>query len=168
MIMEKQQTKRIFVMQDRCNGCRICELRCSFYHNQVYSPTLSRIYVVKSELEGLTEPKTCVICGKCIDACPEKAISKSKTTGAISINGEICTGYMACVEVCPFEVMRFDHTKGVAFTCDLCDGDPQCVKYCPEEALFYMTPKEFSDFKKKEQQTKSTGEQKKPDVIPQE
>ncbi len=158
--MDKQQVKRIFVLKERCNGCRICELRCSFYHDQVYSPTLSRIHVEKNEIEGFTKPKTCVICGKCIEACPENAISKSEVTGAISINEEICSGQKQCVEVCPFAVMRFNQSTGVAFTCDLCDGDPQCVKYCPEEALFYMTAKEFSDFKK------SAEEKEKPEVIP--
>ncbi len=166
--MGKLQMKRIFVMEDRCNGCRICELRCSFYHDQMYSPTLSRIYVVKNEIEGFTKPKTCVICGKCIESCPENAISKSELTGAISINEDQCTGCMECVKACPFEVMRFNHATNKAFTCDLCDGDPQCVKYCPEEALFYTTSKEFSDFKKKENEKKASDKIKKPHVIPQE
>lgn len=166
--MEKQAVKRIFILEERCNGCRICELRCSFYHNQEYSPTLSRIYVVKNEIEGLTKPKTCIICGKCIQACPENAISNSATTGAISIDIELCVGCMECVKACPYNVMRFDNNKQVAFTCDLCDGNPQCVKYCPEEALFYVTSKEFSEYKQKEKLKKDKGEIKKPEVIPQE
>jgi len=158
--MEKQHVKRIFVLKDRCNGCRICELRCSFHHEKVYSPTLSRIYVVKNELEGYTNPKTCVLCGKCVEVCPVNAISFSAVTGAIAINVELCEGKQDCVEVCPFNVMRFNQVTQRAFTCDLCDGDPQCVKYCPEEALFYMTSKEFLAFRK------SATQRKKPGVIP--
>ena len=165
--MEKQQVKRIFVMKERCNGCRICELRCSFYHEQVYSPTLSRISVEKKEIEGYTKPKTCVICGKCIEACPEKAITKSDLTGAISISAKLCKGHQSCVEICPFGVMKFDDKKGLAFTCDLCAGDPQCVKYCPEEALFYMTSLEFKEYKKEEKKKLDLGEQDKPSVVPQ-
>ena len=160
--MNKQQVKRIFAIKERCNGCRICELRCSFYHEKVYSPTLSRITVVKKEIEGFTQPKTCVICGKCVEACPENAISKSPVTGAISISADLCEGHKACVIICPFGVMRFNKEKELAFTCDLCDGDPQCVKYCPEEALFYMTPQEFNEYKKKEIK------KQKPSVVPKE
>ena len=164
--MEKKQVKRIFVLEEKCNGCRICELRCSFYHEQVYSPSLSRIHVVKKEVDGYTKPKTCVICGKCIEACPEKAITKSEETGAISISIELCKGHKDCVDVCPYDVMRFNELQSIAFTCDLCDGDPQCVKYCPEEALFFLTPKEFITLKKEYQQKKVSGEIGKPEVIP--
>lgn len=166
--MEKQQTKRIFALEERCNGCRICELRCSFFHENIYSPTNARIYITKNEIEGITQPKTCVNCGKCIESCPEHAISRSELTGAIFIDEEICTGCMDCVKACPFEVMRFNYEKRKAITCDLCNGNPQCVKYCPEEALFYMTPKEFSNYKKNDKERIVSGSIKKPDVIPQE
>lgn len=155
-------------MKEKCNGCRICELRCSFFHYQVYAPSLSRIHVEKKEIEGYTNPKTCVNCGKCIEACPEQAIFRSETTGAIIISHELCKGHQDCVEVCPFEVMKFDVERAIAFTCDLCDGDPQCVKYCPEEALFYMTSKEFNEFRKKEKTKLESGEKVKPSVVPQE
>ncbi len=158
--MNSEIKRRIFVQKEKCNGCRICELRCSFEHETIYSPHLSRIHVIKDEVEGITIPKTCVICGKCIDACPEKAISKSLSTGAIEIDEELCTGCKVCVDACPFEVMRFNSEKNLAYTCDLCNGSPQCVKYCPEEALHFMSAKEFAEYKKKDQ------EEKKPDVIP--
>ena len=166
--MNNQYQKRIFVLKERCNGCRICELRCSFYHHQVYSPSLSRIYVEKNEIEGYTNPKTCVNCGKCIDACPEEAISRSETTGAILISPELCKGHQNCVEVCPFHVMRFDAGRKIAYTCDLCDGNPQCVKYCPEKALFYITSKEFKEMREKEMNRLKSGEKDKPSVVPQE
>ena len=158
--MNIETKKRIFVQKEKCNGCKICELRCSFEHESVYSPSLSRIQVFKEEIEGITIPKVCIICGKCIEACPENAISKSPITGAITIDDEICTGCKMCVDACPFGVMRFNPRKNLAFTCDLCEGTPQCVKYCPEEALHYMTSKEFSDYKKKD------SVESKPEVIP--
>ena len=146
--MVQTPTKRIFVQKEKCNGCRICELRCSFEHEQSFSPTLSRIQVIKNEKEGIAIPKTCIICGKCIESCPEDAISKSKKTGAIQIDWERCTGCLECVKACPYGVMRMHPTLNVAMTCNLCDGDPQCVKYCPEVVLHYMTAKEFSAYKK--------------------
>jgi Fe-S-cluster-containing hydrogenase component 2 len=138
----------IHVWKEKCNGCRICELRCSFEHDIVFSPTLSRINVHKKEIEGIAIPNTCVICGKCIDSCPEGALGKSENTGAIKVNEELCTGCQECVKTCPFNVMKTHPTHNVAMTCDLCSGNPQCVRYCPEEALQYMTANEFSVHKK--------------------
>ena len=159
--MSQKPVKRIFVQKEKCNGCRICELRCSFEHEGVFSPSLSRIYVHKVEEDGITIPKTCIICGKCIEACPVNAISKSAKTGAISIDPGLCKGHKECVVACPYNVMSFNSSLGLAFTCDLCNGDPQCVKYCPEDALHYMTAKDFANYKKSEA-TKFT----KPEVIP--
>lgn len=159
--MSQKPVKRIFVQKEKCNGCRICELRCSFEHEGVFAPSLSRIYIHKVEEDGITIPKTCVICGKCIEACPENAISKSEKTGAISIDEDKCTGRKDCVAACPYNVMSFNQSTNLAFTCDLCDGNPQCVLYCPEQALHYMTAKEFALYKKSED-SKAT----KPEVIP--
>ncbi len=159
--MTQKQVKRIFVQREKCNGCRICELRCSFEHENVFAPTLSRIYIHKVEEDGITIPKTCIICGKCIEACPEDAISKSEKTGAISIDENRCTGCKKCVSACPFNVMSFNPITQKAFTCDLCDGYPQCVKYCPEEALHYISAKGFAEYKKSDDSKII-----KPDVIP--
>ncbi len=163
--MSRQPVKRIQIQKEKCNGCRICELRCSFHHDLVYSPTISRINVYKEEIEGITIPKTCVICGKCIESCPEAAISKNEMTGAIEINEEKCTGCQECVLACPYGVMKIHPIRNVAMTCDLCSGNPQCVKYCPEEALHYMTSKDFLAYKQKEKEDKESGKIKKPPAV---
>ncbi len=42
---------------------------------------------------------TCIFCDKCIDNCPQKAISRN---GEIfTINAETCTGCYTCVNICP-------------------------------------------------------------------
>lgn len=158
--------KRIYVQKEKCNGCRICELRCSFEHTRVFSPTLSRIHVDKKEIEGIAIPNTCVLCGICIDSCPEGALSKSTNTGAIKVDEERCTGCQECVKTCPFGVMKMHPTDNVAMTCDLCSGHPQCVRYCPEEALHYMTADEFSVFKKMEETNIGAGIIRRPNIIP--
>ncbi len=160
------QVKRILVQKEKCNGCRICELRCSFEHEQIFAPSYSRIIVHKNELEGSAIPEMCIICGKCIDSCPEIAISKSERTGAIKIDGDKCTGCQACVKACLYSVMSMHPVLNIAITCDLCDGNPQCVEYCPEGVLHYMTSKEFSDYKKKSILLKETSLSYKPKVVP--
>jgi Fe-S-cluster-containing hydrogenase component 2 len=159
--MSQKQVKRIFTQKEKCNGCRICELRCSFEHEGVFSPSLSRIHIHKVEEDGITIPKTCIICGKCIEVCPEKAITKSEKTGAISIDKEKCIGHQSCVGACPYGVMSFNHPIQLAFTCDLCDGNPQCVEFCPEQALHFMTAKEFAQYRRINESNLV-----KPDVIP--
>ena len=144
------QRKRLYIHEEKCNGCRICELRCSFEHERCFSPTLSRITITKNERKGIATPFTCTQCGKCIDSCPEAALSKSKKTGAIHVHTEKCTGCQSCVTACPFNVMKVHSTANVAITCDLCVGDPQCVRYCPENALHYLTVKEFRVANKKQ------------------
>ncbi|MHA1667914.1 MAG: 4Fe-4S dicluster domain-containing protein [Candidatus Heimdallarchaeaceae archaeon] len=152
--MSSSNTKRIYVQKEKCNGCRICELRCSFEHEGVFSPTLSRIRIIKKEIEGIAIPRTCILCGKCEAVCPERAIVFSPKTGAIEVIEEKCTACGECVKVCPLSVIKIHPQRNVAFTCDLCDGDPQCVKYCPEEALHYITLKEFKKLKEQEKKTK--------------
>jgi len=161
--MKTQLVKRIFVQKEKCNGCRICELRCSFEHEQKFSPALSRIYIQKVEIEGIAVPKVCIICGKCIEACPEKVITKSEKTGSILIDEENCTSCRECVIVCPYNVMKINPLTNKAMTCDLCNGNPQCVKYCPEAVLHYMTSIEFSSYRKDNEKKRA---EEKPKVVP--
>jgi Fe-S-cluster-containing dehydrogenase component len=75
----------------------------------------------------------------CISACPVEALSKDTKTGAIRVDGSLCSGCQACISACPFAVMFFDPENQKAFTCDLCQGDPECVKVCQlPEALSYI------------------------------
>jgi len=98
-------------------------------------------------MEGVAIPSTCKLCYKCIDVCPEEALSKNTKTGAVQVDNEKCTACGLCVEVCPFSVMFIHPEKRYVITCDLCNGNPQCVKYCPENALQYMTAKDFAKYK---------------------
>ena len=52
--MEKK--KRIFVFEELCNGCRLCEMACSFVHHQEFNPHKSLIRVAKVEAEGIDTP----------------------------------------------------------------------------------------------------------------
>lgn len=152
--MSTVQRKRIYIQEEKCNGCRICELRCSFDHDVVFSPTLSRINVRKNERNGIAIPNTCVMCGTCIDSCPEDALSRSVQIWAIKVYKEKCTGCQECVRACPINAMKIHPTYNVAMTCDLCSGNPQCVQYCPEDALHFLTAKEFSVLNKAEKEKK--------------
>ncbi len=149
--MSSINKKKLFVISDKCNGCRICELRCSFSHYQIFGPSYARIRVEIDDENGLFSPHLCRSCKKpvCVNVCPEHALSVNPSNGSIVVDKDKCVGCGICVDNCPFEVMYLHPELNVAMTCDLCGGDPQCVKYCPEGALIYTTPKEFIQLKSK-------------------
>lgn len=55
----------ITVDPDLCNGCRICELACSFHHTGLMSPELSNVHIRRSNrtaaIQWLVLP-TCDLC----------------------------------------------------------------------------------------------------------
>lgn len=122
---------------DRCTGCRLCELACSFYHTGVFRPALSRIKVKLLSKEGFSFPLVCLQCkdAACIASCEPGAIDKNKKTGALVIDLKKCTGCKQCLSACPYGGMGYDVESDNPIACDLCQGDPKCVKSCFSKAI---------------------------------
>lgn len=123
---------------NKCTGCRICELACSYYHYSIFNPDLARIYIQKKEHQGIDQPLICYQCADypCKEECPVQAFYKTKQ-GIINIDEEKCIGCGACAEACPYNAIRFSPISKKAIKCDLCGGEPQCVKWCPANVLNY-------------------------------
>jgi Fe-S-cluster-containing dehydrogenase component len=139
MKLKEGMMDRLIIGVEKCTACRACELACSFTHENVFAPQLSRIRVVRFMDKGLNVPMVCVNCARpaCVDACPTGAVYVGSDGRLVRINAEECIGCGECVRACPFGTVDFDEDKGVAFMCDYCDGDPACVKECKYGALTF-------------------------------
>lgn len=123
---------------EKCVGCDICEYACSFEKEKVFNPLKSRIRSVRiGQIQN-----TAVTCKGCIDApcilaCPEKAISQAKKTGAIVVDESKCKGCDWCIDACKYGAITLHPRSHKAIVCDTCGGDPKCIPACPESALSF-------------------------------
>lgn len=100
-------------------------------------------------------PRRCMHCDNptCSKLCPFSAITKD-STGAVSIDDEICFGGAKCRDVCPWGIPQRQAGVGiyldiapdlagggVMYKCDMCadllaEGKkPACVSACPKDAI---------------------------------
>jgi Fe-S-cluster-containing dehydrogenase component len=125
----------IWVARDytNCSGCRRCEVACSLKHEGRIWPEASRVRVFML-VPSLEIPHLCSQCddAPCVPSCPVKALSISKTTGAVLVDQQKCIACGACIDACPGRVPVMHPKDGYALICDLCDGDPECAKACQE------------------------------------
>jgi carbon-monoxide dehydrogenase iron sulfur subunit len=133
--------KRIHLDPIKCDGCKICELNCSFKHFGVFSHNISNCHVEAFEDNCDFTPYNCIQCEErnCINACPVGALTIDDKTGAIKVDHDICIRCGMCIQVCEHNGIRLitiDGEKRIA-VCDLCGGDPQCVHFCYLGAISY-------------------------------
>jgi len=134
--------QRILIVDvEKCTGCRMCEVICSFHHERKIAPAKSRIHVLSWEREGLFIPMMCLHCDTpiCLRICPVQAIYKDPQTGGVLVNSDVCIGCKMCVISCPFGGISMDMDTRKIIKCDLCLGNPKCAEICPTGAISYAT-----------------------------
>ena len=123
--------KLLIINPKNCNGCKMCELACSFYHDRIFNPAAARIYIKKVEDKGVDVPIICRDCKNqvCKLACPSDAFYLSdlgiltideekkadaalldgcyvlETAGASDIVARIYAGDTAALRVLPLELI---------------------------------------------------------------
>jgi carbon-monoxide dehydrogenase iron sulfur subunit len=139
--------KKIYVNEDWCLGCHLCEYYCAAANSgeksmikafsRVKKP-VSRIHV--EEGSGINFAVQCRHCElpKCVYGCITGALSVND--GIISCDESRCVGCFTCVMSCPYGCIVADDTAHVIRKCDLClsrgDGAaPACVEGCPNLAI---------------------------------
>ena len=102
--------KALMINDEKCTGCRLCELVCSVMHDGISNPSRSRIKVIKWEAEGLYIPMSCQQCqdAPCMNVCPVKAISRDEDLARVIVDYDVCIGCRACVSACAFGAMSFN------------------------------------------------------------
>ena len=74
-----EKKARVVAMWERCRGCQICQLICSFVHEKVFNPTKAAIHIERlaGETEfGVTLTPQCDSCGVCVRYCLYGALSR--------------------------------------------------------------------------------------------
>jgi carbon-monoxide dehydrogenase iron sulfur subunit len=142
---------RVYVNEDVCIGCHLCEVYCQLQHSQSKelvkafkreSPRpLPRIWV--EEKGPLSFSVRCQQCSEapCVYACITGALTYDRVRGVVELDEERCVGCWTCLLVCPLGAIRQDTGRGKMLKCDLCQGEdiPLCVRNCPNEALVYSS-----------------------------
>jgi carbon-monoxide dehydrogenase iron sulfur subunit len=135
---------RLVASPIRCSGCRLCELICSFWHEDEFNPSRARIRIEINRSIGpgtlpdaVDVPHVCEQCNPapCEQICPEGAIVRDSVTHALLVKDNQCVGCGLCVEECPYHMIHLNQEKETAQKCDLCGGQPLCVSFCPRDAL---------------------------------
>jgi Fe-S-cluster-containing hydrogenase component 2 len=136
--------KRLIVTAEECAGCRHCELVCSFEHEGVFNPELSRIKVIKNDSKGFDYPVTCRNCLKCppTENCPVNALIKIEN--GVEVKWWECIECGTCINQCTYNAIGLNK-ENKPIICDTCDGNPECVKRCPTQAIRFEETEFFAE-----------------------
>ena len=139
--------KRVYVNEEWCLGCHLCEYNCAFAatgkKNMALAlkgkPIYPRIRVESSD--KITYAVSCRHCEDplCIKGCIAGALHKEN--GVVCVDHTKCVGCFTCVLLCPYGAIMPNEQGTAANKCQLCTdnacGTPACVAGCPNKAIVY-------------------------------
>ncbi len=138
--------KRIYVNEEWCLGCHLCEYYCAFANSgekdmvhALKGVTISpRIRI--EEQGGVSFAVSCRHCEEplCVKGCITGALSIQN--GVIEVDRSKCVGCYTCILSCPYGAIM-PSQDGAIQKCELCmknrDGKPACVQGCPNKAIVF-------------------------------
>ncbi len=123
---------RMLVRGADCDSCGACAVEC-----------IEACGTARIEPAGVgVDPRVCRQCGNapCVAACPEGALGRDVSTGAVTWDGDLCKRCWTCSSACPFEAVLGEECGDSPRICDLCGGEPRCVEVCPRGVLSFGRP----------------------------
>ncbi len=149
--MAHTKIKILVADPEKCTGCGICTLVCSFRHLREFNPSRALLTVIRNLKDGVNIPVICQHCDTplCMESCPADAIYRDEKTNAVCINQENCIGCHQCLVACPFGGIHIDPVDSRTVKCDLCEGYALCAQFCPREALVFLEPSELTQHLRK-------------------
>ena len=138
--------KRVYVNEEWCLGCHLCEYNSAFANSGMTDmalalkgkPIFPRIHV--EEGDKICYAVSCRHCEDpiCVKSCIAGALHKEGEV--ICIDQNKCVGCLTCVLVCPYGALAPGET-GEMQKCELClqnaCGEPACAAGCPNKAIVY-------------------------------
>ncbi|MCI5816185.1 4Fe-4S dicluster domain-containing protein [Ruminococcus sp.] len=143
--------KRVYVNEEWCLGCHLCEYYCAFAETGKDNMALAlkhqtirpRIHV---EEQGQVHfAVSCRHCEDpiCVKSCLTGALSVED--GVIRINSDRCIHCYTCILACPYGAI-VPSDSGAVKKCELCvntaTGLPNCVQGCPNGAIVFEDSEE--------------------------
>ena len=139
--------KRVYVKEEVCIGCGLCEVYCRVEHSQ--SKDLLKAFkretprpVPRVRVErniDISFPIQCRQCAElwCVYSCLTGAMQRDPVSDQVILDVEKCIGCWTCIVACPYGALSRDLNSKTPIKCDLCPGReiPACVINCPNEAL---------------------------------
>ncbi len=137
----------VYVKEDLCMGCHLCEIYCQLQHSQSKdlikafkkeSPRpLPRLRVEERGPVAISVPCQQCLEAPCTQACITGALVRNPLSLLVEVDEERCIGCWTCLLACPLDAIKQDTGKKTIIKCDLCHGEevPACVANCPNEAL---------------------------------
>lgn len=157
--------ERMIVANDKCKGCRRCEVACIAAHHgmtmkeamKCRDEFVSRVQVIKTDDFKITV--RCHQCenAPCCNVCPTGALQQGED-GEIFMNNEMCIACGLCLASCPYGVIQLDGygkpavegstDRQVAVRCDMCKDWRRengktvtaCMEACMVQGLAMQLP----------------------------
>ncbi|MBI2908242.1 MAG: hypothetical protein HYX92_11395 [Chloroflexi bacterium] len=95
-------SKELIVDPDRCTGCRVCELFCSWTKLGECNPKAAYIKVMTNEAMGMALPVIrtgCDLCGECVAWCVPQALQIVGREEAAEIRRDLRMGRFPIVRM---------------------------------------------------------------------
>ena len=147
--------KRVYVQEQWCLGCHLCEYACAFANSGQEQPGAGGLEMSRAlqgrainpriKIEEKDNISFAVSCRHCEDpVCQKSCIAGaiSVKDGMVHIDQNKCVGCYTCVLVCPYGAVMPAESGQVMQKCELCTerlngGTPACVAACPNRAIVF-------------------------------